>query len=104
MPSSVCGNPAQLLNDQSPVKDKMEFVSKKFINYAAADMQPTSSKVECPSYIIMLPHANIDKSFFTKYLNKYNIQGLIIVTDMVVDTTYLFKKPNLISLINEKQG
>lgn len=56
------------------------------------------------SFVFMLPQTNIDRDFFSEWVDKYNISALIIVSDNIVDSSYIFKKPKIISLIDVRQA
>lgn len=52
----------------------------------------------------MLPQTNIDRDFFSEWIDEYNISALIIVSDQTVDSSYIFKKPKMISIVDSKQA
>lgn len=56
------------------------------------------------SFIFMLPHDNIKQSFFSEWVDKYNVVGLIIVSNVRIDSTYIYLKPKLITTIDYKQA
>ena len=55
-------------------------------------------------WIFILPNQNIDKEFFKTWVDKYNILSLVIISDAPVDSSSIFIKPVLISIINEESA
>lgn len=74
----------------------IEFAEKECFNNPASK-DPTQ---HTDDWIFMLPHENIDKDFFKSWIDKYNIKALIIVSDTLMDSTYIFLKPQYISVID----
>ena len=56
------------------------------------------------SWIFILPHSNIDKQFFQTWVDDFNIRALIIVSDAPIDSSSIFLKPSIISVISEKEA
>ena len=53
-------------------------------------------------WIFILPNQNIDKEFFKSWIDEYNVLSLIIISDAPVDSSSIFLKPSIISVIGEE--
>lgn len=53
-------------------------------------------------WIFVLPNQNIDKEFFRTWIDQYNVLSLIIISDAPVDSSSIFIKPELISIMSEE--
>ena len=51
-----------------------------------------------------MPNQNIDKEFFKSWIDEYNVLSLIIISDAPVDSSSIFLKPSIISVIGEESA
>ena len=52
----------------------------------------------------MLPHQKVEKKLFETWIDKYNIAALIIISDSKFDSSFIFIKPTIISLISSESA